>query len=773
MVLFGSIFLFQNVLTAELININTATAEKLDTLPGIGASKAQAIVDYRGLNGAFITIEDIMNVSGIGQATYDGIKDLITVSADLEDEGGEVEENPVVNIDDLININTATAEELDTLPDIGATKAQAIVDYREANGLFAQKEDIINVSGIGQATYDNIKDLITVGDGQIIENNEQNNPETNTESNGNNTTITQSEPEVLGYETGSVVINEFVSDPSDGEVEFVELYNKYEFSIDLTGWWLEEGSGRKSILGGAIIPNGFFVLERPKGNLNNSGDIIKLFDATGGLIDKVSYGTWGDGNENDNAQKADDPLSVARIYDGADTDSDKIDFVLTKAVTKGSANIIYTDSVADDITTSTDKKTFNFTTTTIVTSTLQKTETKNSQTNIEDVKIIITEILPNPNGSDSTEMIELYNPTDIDFDLVGLKLDDEEGGSRPYVFKAGTIIKAGEYKVFGKWDTKIALNNTIDSARLLWTDSTIIDEIDYPSVIEGASFARNEEDEWQWTTNITPGAKNIFGKPVVKITGSNINYKPMFEVSLLEIKNQEVGSRVKVRGIVNVLPNIFGTQYFYITDNIAGAQVYMYSKDFPEFKVGDEVVVTGEISLAYGEKRIKIKEKKDIVVEGERELIAQSIDIGDISENFVGSFLQISGEVTEKKSTYIYVDDGTEEVKVYFKQNAQIDKQSFAVGDKLIVKGVLSGTASGYQLLPRSNMDIEISTMTSTTDQIVLGAEEKNEMTEKYLTATAGGLTSILIGFFIRARGFFVARLFRRMGLTIISLVKK
>lgn len=62
-----------------LININTASAAELQTLPGIGPSFAQRIVDYRTANGPFARIEDIQNVRGIGQATFDRIKDLITV----------------------------------------------------------------------------------------------------------------------------------------------------------------------------------------------------------------------------------------------------------------------------------------------------------------------------------------------------------------------------------------------------------------------------------------------------------------------------------------------------------------------------------------------------------------------------------------------------------------------------------------------------------------------------------------------------------------------
>lgn len=63
----------------KLININTATKEQLETLNGIGESKANAIIDYRNTNGNFNTIEDIKNVTGISDTLYDKIKEYITV----------------------------------------------------------------------------------------------------------------------------------------------------------------------------------------------------------------------------------------------------------------------------------------------------------------------------------------------------------------------------------------------------------------------------------------------------------------------------------------------------------------------------------------------------------------------------------------------------------------------------------------------------------------------------------------------------------------------
>jgi competence protein ComEA len=69
----------QGTTTGVKVNLNTATAADLDTLPRIGPAMAQRILDYRAAEGTFTSIEDLRNVTGIGEKTFAALQDLITV----------------------------------------------------------------------------------------------------------------------------------------------------------------------------------------------------------------------------------------------------------------------------------------------------------------------------------------------------------------------------------------------------------------------------------------------------------------------------------------------------------------------------------------------------------------------------------------------------------------------------------------------------------------------------------------------------------------------
>ena len=75
----NSVLINSNGSIENIVNINTASKSELEKLPGIGSSTASKIIDYRNKNGKFKSIQDIMNVGGIGESKFNNIKDYICI----------------------------------------------------------------------------------------------------------------------------------------------------------------------------------------------------------------------------------------------------------------------------------------------------------------------------------------------------------------------------------------------------------------------------------------------------------------------------------------------------------------------------------------------------------------------------------------------------------------------------------------------------------------------------------------------------------------------
>ena len=153
------------------VNINTASQSQLESLPGIGPSKAAAILEYRGSNGPFTTVEQLDNVPGIGPATMGNLRPLVELgegdAAPVEAASAEMTTAPAVTTtptgsSDRINVNVASQGQLEDLPGIGPSKAAAILQYRADNGPFASCASLDAVNGIGPATVSALSDRCTV-----------------------------------------------------------------------------------------------------------------------------------------------------------------------------------------------------------------------------------------------------------------------------------------------------------------------------------------------------------------------------------------------------------------------------------------------------------------------------------------------------------------------------------------------------------------------------------------------------------------------------------
>ncbi len=144
------------------ININNADIENLMKLPGIGNTKAKAIMDYRENIGEFKSLNELIKVKGIGEKTFEKIFPYLEAINDSTEITAFINSDSPKEISGKININTASLSELISLPDIGEKRAQKIISYREKTGNFDDIEDIKKVKGIGEGIYTKIRDIIEI-----------------------------------------------------------------------------------------------------------------------------------------------------------------------------------------------------------------------------------------------------------------------------------------------------------------------------------------------------------------------------------------------------------------------------------------------------------------------------------------------------------------------------------------------------------------------------------------------------------------------------------
>jgi hypothetical protein len=135
----------------------------------------------------------------------------------------------------------------------------------------------------------------------------------------------------IPYQPKDVLINEFVSNPEDG-TEWIELL--FMKDVDLDGWTVVDDKGKTTMLEGVYEAEDFLVIESPKGQLNNGGDSVLLYDGTEQLIDSITYGEDRPAPEKGEA--------LARTLDN--------EWALTTNLTPGERNmfpVIYTEQVID------------------------------------------------------------------------------------------------------------------------------------------------------------------------------------------------------------------------------------------------------------------------------------------------------------------------------------------------------------------------------------------------------------------------------------------
>lgn len=625
-----------------------------------------------------------------------------------------------------------------------------------------------------------------------------------TEINSSSNNTEKAEPiRNSSVEKPKIIINEILANPvgSDNTSEFIELKNIGDTTICLNNWQVQDGS--KSVYEiyneyyslSFIRPNQFFVIYRDisKIALNNNGDSVKLIDNNGTLIDSISYtdakenisyarntnNSWDwtpiltPDKENNIPPKNNAPIISTEFIiqknqvnfdasDSYDPDRDNIFFMwnfgdgnsstLVNPTNTYKNNGIYEVTLSvfdsqDNVSKSNIKITIN--------------DPANQSTIIDkDYKqnLIISEILPNPAGSDEEEFIEIYNPNNESINLKNWSLKDNSN-KKPWVISTDTIISSEEYLVFSKTETKISLNNTEDSVKLLDANNNIISEVFYDKAQEAMSYNFDiSKNQWSWNYNTTPWEENditeksiynnyLFTAPL----SAQNNYQ---KIELSEIREYELGSLIETTGIVTAPPGLLGKQIFYIN----GVQIYMYSQDFPALKVGDNINILGELTEVKKELRIKVQNIEDITIltNNEEPEITETY-IENIDDNLLGYLIKINGEITEHKSDTLWLDDDTAEIKVYINKYTGIKLAKTEPGQSAEIVGILSNSTSGYRLLPRYQEDINIGQVLGETIyepaiENSIDKKNKNILLNKYFVVGIIALIIITINIYWKYR---------------------
>jgi len=539
------------------------------------------------------------------------------------------------------------------------------------------------------------------------------------------------------YSQGELLINEFVSDPTKDEKEWVEIINPNNTTVSLLDWKMSESSGRTANLPDIQLGYGqAAVAEFSSSALNNDSDTIRIIAPDGTVIDEIVYGTTLIPTTND-------PYSIAKGADG--------NFVVTETPTKEKMNIITT--------TITVTKTEECETSTNSTSSISLSDQEEEEEEVTEIitettlpNIRLSEIYPNTDGTDATdEFIELENYGSETIDLFGLTLKD--AAENDWSFPDHQELPTGKFLAVSRTEYQFALNNSgSETVQLYSAGGTLLDQIQYEDALKKSTYAR-DSDSWRWTSIITPNEPNSFPEIVelqdnemVRQNDSDLDIKGTNEtklvtsVTIAEARDLPKDTKVQIEGIVTVTPNIFGRQIFYLTDNSAGIQIYKSDGIFPELMSGDLIELNGTISSNRGEPRIKIgQEDKIVVITGEI-----SLDVSDketITEAEAGQLIRLAGMITEKSSDRFTIETkaGLNEIRI--KENTGISLSELKPGDQIKAIGIVGQSEDKYFLLPRSPDDLVLETQETVVAQVV-----PTEPTGKQINESANQKNAIYIG---------------------------
>ncbi|MDO8509572.1 MAG: lamin tail domain-containing protein, partial [bacterium] len=383
-------------------------------------------------------------------------------------------------------------------------------------------------------------------------------------------------------------------------------------------------------------------------------------------------------------------------------------------------------------------------------------------------------LLSDPLDKDSQEYVTIINTGSSTVNLAGWQLHTINA-DKNYFFPEGTMITPSGTLTFFRLATKLTLNNEGEELELLNLGQEVVDQIKYTKTKKGEvqNFLTLATSSSSSTLvgNLSP--ENLKPISVIKkTTKKSANYINFSNTTIADAREKAKNTGVVVTGIVTVEPKTFGVQYFYMADEFNGIQVYNFKKQFPDLKTGDKITVRGVTSESSGQKRIKTNGVVDIdILSTTNKMETRIVELSEVGDDTAGALVQITGDITEIKTNYMYLDDGEGELVVYFKKGAQIDEKKFKEGDKVTVVGIVEVTKTAWQVWPRSDSDIVV--IGQSAEVLAKTMPIETGSTGTYISAALGAATTMLLGFLARARGAVLLVMGKKVFSIAVGLIKR